>query len=91
MQEIRKTKPDFNYEVKVMVFEKDWHNLYYLWGDEVERQRIIGITFQLWELVFKSMWYEKDATDTGVEMTYYEDLGEELKWPHDKKNPKQEI
>ena len=88
LQEIKKTKPDFNYEVKVMVFEKDWHNLYYLWGDEVERQRIIGITFQLWELVFKSMWYEKDATDTGVEMTYYEDLGEELKWPHDKKNPK---
>ena len=88
LQEIKKTKPDFNYEVKVMVFEKDWHNLYYLWGDEESRQKIIGITFQLWELVFKSMWYESDHTDTGVEMTYYEDLGEELKWPHDKKNPK---
>jgi hypothetical protein len=34
------------------------------------------------------MWYESDHTDTGVEMTYYEDLGEKLKWPHDKKNPK---
>ena len=89
LQEIKKTKPDFNYEVKVMVFEKDWHNLYYLWGDTKTRQTIIGITFQLWELVFKSMWYESDHTDTGVEMTYYEDLGEKLKWPHNKKNPGQ--
>ena len=90
LQEIRKTEPDFNYDIKVMVFEKDWHNLYYLWGgDAKESQKIIAITFQLWELVFKSMWYESDHTDTGVEMTYYEDLGEKLKWPHDKKNPQQ--
>jgi hypothetical protein len=89
LQEIRKTEPDFNYDIKVMVFEKDWHNLYYLWGDKELSNNIIGITFQLWELVFKSMWYESDHTDTGIKMTDYEDLGEKLKWPHNKKNPQQ--
>jgi hypothetical protein len=80
VHEIRKTNPNYDIDIRVMQFEEDYHNLYYLWGDEEERNRIIAITFQLWELVFKSLYYDHGTTSTGVEMTYYEDLGEELKW-----------
>jgi hypothetical protein len=34
--------------------------------------------------VFKSLWYKYENTDDGVPMTYYEDLGEELEWEHDR-------
>ena len=78
--EIRKNDPDYDMDIQVMQFTEDSHNLYYLWGDIEERDRIIAITFQLWELVFKSLWYDVDKTETEVDMTYYEDLGEKLKW-----------
>ncbi len=80
IHEIRKTDKDFDIDINIMMFSKPYHNLYYLWGDVEERDRIIAITFQLWELVFKSLYYDADKTVTGVDMTYYEDLGEKLKW-----------
>ena len=80
IHEIRKTDKDFDMELNIMMFPEPYHNLYYLWGDIEERNRIIAITFQLWELVFKSLYYDHGTTETGVDMTYYEDLGEELKW-----------
>jgi hypothetical protein len=80
IHEIRKNDPDYDMDIQVMQFTEDSHNLYYLWGDIEERDRIIAITFQLWELVFKSLWYDVDKTETEVDMTYYEDLGEKLKW-----------
>ena len=75
--------------MQVMRFTEPYHNLYYLWGDIEERDRIIAITFQLWELVFKSLYYGAGTTETGVDMTYYEDLGEELKWKLNEKKSKQ--
>ena len=80
IHEIRKSDTNFDMDIRLMKFKKSYHNLYYLWGDINERDRIIGITFQLWELVFKSLWYDVDKTETEVDMTYYEDLGEKLKW-----------
>jgi hypothetical protein len=80
IHEIRKSDTNFDMDIRLMKFKKSYHNLYYLWGDINERDRIIGITFQLWELVFKSLYYEHSKTETGTEMTYYEDLGEKLKW-----------
>lgn len=75
---------DYNPEVYICKIEKDYHNFWYLLGDEEFRDKAIGLTFQLWELIFKSLWYKHDTTDDGTPMTYYEDLGEELKWEHDK-------
>ena len=81
IHEIRKQDKGFDiHDMQVMRFTEPYHNLYYLWGDIEERNRIIAITFQLWELVFKSLYYDAGTTETGVDMTYYEDLGEELKW-----------
>tara|TARA_Y100001937_G_scaffold82874_1_gene112153 strand:+ start:8195 stop:8713 length:519 start_codon:yes stop_codon:yes gene_type:complete len=91
IHEIRKNSPDYDMDIQVMQFTEDYHNLYYLWGDIEERNRIIAITFQLWELVFKSLYYDMDKTETGVDMTYYEDLGEELKWKLNDKKSKQKL
>jgi hypothetical protein len=30
------------------------------------------------------LWYKHETTNDGVSMTYYEDLGEELEWDHDR-------
>ena len=35
------------------------------------------------EVVFKSLYYEH-TKDGDMKMTEYEDMGEELKWKHDK-------
>ena len=70
--------------MNVFDIEKDYHNFWYLWGDTEFRGKAIALTFQLWELVFKSLWYKYDTTEDGTPMTYYEDLGEDLKWEHDK-------
>ena len=92
IHEIRKNDPDYDMDIQVMQFTEDSHNLYYLWGDIEERDRIIAITFQLWELVFKSLWYDVDKTETEVDMTYYEDLGEKLKWKlNEEKNTKESL
>ena len=89
IHEIRKSDTSFDMDIRLMKFKKSYHNLYYLWGDINERDRIIGITFQLWELVFKSLFYAHSETETGVEMTYYEDLGEKLKWSLNEKKDSQ--
>ena len=76
---------DFNLDITVHRFLKDYHNVFYLWGDEEFRSKVIAIWFQLQELVFKSLYYEHDADGSGIKMTEYEKLGEELEWQHDKK------
>ena len=80
--EIKKEDPDYNLPITVHRFYEDWHNCFYLWGDEEFRSQAIAIWFQMQEAVFKSLHYEH-TKDGDVEMTFYEDLGEELKWKHD--------
>ena len=75
---------DYNPELYICKINEEYHNIWYLWGDKTFRSKAIAITFQLWELVFKSLWYKHETTNDGVPMTYYEDLGEELEWDHDK-------
>jgi len=73
----------WNEDIIVHRFLEDYHNVFYLWGDEEFRSKAIAIWFQLQELVFKSLYYEYDVDESGIKMTDYEDIGEELEWEHD--------
>ena len=73
----------WNENITVHRFLEDYHNVFYLWGDEEFRTKAIAIWFQLQELVFKSLYYEHEVDESGTKMTDYEDIGEELKWEHD--------
>ena len=75
---------NWNENIVVHRFLEDYHNVFYLWGDEEFRTQAIAIWFQLHELVFKSLYYEHDADGSGTLMTEFEDIGEELEWAHDK-------
>jgi len=77
---------NWNEPIKVHRFLDDYHNVFYLWGDEGFRSKAIAIWFQLQELVFKSLYYEHEADESGTKMTVYEDIGEELEWEHDRVN-----
>ncbi len=74
----------WNENITVHRFLEDYHNVFYLWGDEEFRSKTIAIWFQLQELVFKSLYYEHEIDGSGIKMTEYEDIGEELEWEHDK-------
>jgi hypothetical protein len=78
--EIIKTNPEWTCEVEVCQFENDEWNMFYLWGDKDFTNKAIAIYFQMVELVFKSLYYGSDKSKDGTEMTYYEDLGDKLKW-----------
>ena len=84
---IKETDPDFDLNITVHRFLEDYHNVFYLWGDEEFRTQAIAIWFQLHELVFKSLYYEHDADGSGTLMTEFEDIGEELEWAHDRTDP----
>jgi len=64
-------------EVRVCRFNEEWWLMFYLWGDKVERDRIVAIWFQMAELVWKSMYYENDP-----KFKEYERLGDTLPWKH---------
>jgi len=78
--EIKKTNPDFNCVVVAHRFLEDWWNCFYLWPDEEFRSKAIAIWFQMQEVVFKSLHYKHTKDKDGMEMTEYENIGEQLKW-----------
>ena len=86
VQIIKETNPDFNLNITVHRFLDDWHNCYYLWPDEEFRSQAIAIWFQMQEAVFKTRFYEHEVDSDGTKMTEYEDLGDKLKWKHDRNN-----
>ena len=77
---------DENYNINITVhrFLGDYHNVFYLWSDKEFRGKAIAIWFQMQEVVFKSLYYDYDADGQGTKMTDFEDLGEKLKWEHDR-------
>ena len=79
---------DENYNINITVhrFLGDYHNVYYLWPDKEFTDKAIAIWFQMQEVVFKSLYYSHEADGQGTKMTDYEDLGEKLKWKHDRTN-----
>jgi len=86
VQIIKETNPDFDLNITVHRFLDDWHNCYYLWPDEEFRSQAIAIWFQMQEAVFKTRFYEHAVDSDGTKMTEYEDLGDKLKWKHDRNN-----
>ena len=74
----------YSTQITVHRFLEDYHNIFYLWGDEDFRSKAIAIWFQLQELVFKSLYYDYEADGSGTKMTEYEDLGEKLEWEYDR-------
>jgi len=84
VQIIKQTDSDFNLDVIVHRYLEDWWNCYYLWSDKKFRDDAIAIWFQMQEAVFKSKFYEHEVDSDGTKMTEYEDIGEKLKWNHDR-------
>jgi hypothetical protein len=71
--------------VEVYKFQKEWWNMFYLWGDKEFRNKAIAIWFQMVELAWKSKYYEHKEDPSGKKMTDFEELGDQLKgWKHKK-------
>lgn len=72
-------------EIDVFRFQKEWWNMFYLWGDKKFRNKAIAIWFQMVELAWKSKYYEHENDPSGKKMTDFEELGDQLKgWSHKK-------
>ena len=78
IHEIRKSDHNFDPLLHVAVFDKPYENIWKLWGDQTFANKSMSIQYQMWELVFKSQWYTFDKTESGVDMKYYENIGDEL-------------
>ena len=69
-------------EIRVCRINKEYWLLWYLWGDKLFRDKAVAVYFQMLELVWKSRYYEDDTDPSGVKMTDFEKLGDELEWKH---------
>ena len=69
-------------KIEVYKFEKDWWNLFFLWSDRKEAERMVAIWFQMAELVWKSRYYTESTDSAGTKMTHFETVGDMLKWQH---------
>ena len=69
-------------KIEVHKFEKDWWNLFFLWSDRKEAERVCAIWFQMAELVWKSKYYTEITDYAGTQMTHFERIGDMLKWQH---------
>jgi hypothetical protein len=76
--EIRKTDKNYDPIIQVAKFDKPYENIWFLWGDKDFRTKANAVQYQLWELIFKSQWYNYDKTDSGVNMKHYENVGDSL-------------
>jgi len=69
-------------EVRICRIDQEYWLLYYLWGDKDFRDKAVAVYFQMLELVWKSRYYEDELDPSGVPMTHFEKLGDELDWKH---------
>lgn len=75
--EIRhKINPDYNPDLKVARIEKDYLNYTALWPEKEFATKMRQVTFQMWELIFKSLWFESTQTKDGILMTEFENEGD---------------
>ena len=75
---------NWNEDIVVHRFLKDYHNVFYLWGDKEFRTQAIAIWFQLQELVFNIQRCGLCIPSLNI---LFEDIGEELEWEHDRTGP----
>lgn len=81
--ELKKIDPEhqiLEQQIRVARFEKDYWNMYYLWGDESLRSKAIAIWFQTVELAWKSIHYIHEVDFSGTDMREFERIGDNLKW-----------
>ena len=69
-------------EVRVCRINEEYWLLWYLWGQKDFRDKAVAVYFQMLELVWKSRYYEDELDPSGVPMTDFEKLGDELDWKH---------
>lgn len=80
---VQETEPDhplLQQNIRVARFEKDYWNMFYLWGEEDFRHKAIAIWFQTVELAWKSIHYIQEKDFSGTDMRSFEKLGDELQW-----------
>lgn len=71
--------------VQVCRFDADWWNMFYLWSDKEFVNKAVAIWFQMVELAWKSQYYVEKADPSGVAMTEFERIGDELPWNHSRR------
>ena len=77
IQEIRDTiNPNYDPNLKIARIDKDYLNYTLLWPDKEFSAKVRMVTFQMWELIFKSLWFEVEQTKDGIPMTEFEDEGD---------------
>ena len=74
--------PSLLQEIRVARFEKEYWNMFYLWGSEEDnfRNKAIAVWFQTVELAWKSIHYIELKDSRGNPMTLFEDIGDKTKW-----------
>lgn len=91
-QEIKETEPEhpcLDQLVRVARFEKEYWNMYYLWGaDENFRSKAIAVWFQTVELAWKSIHYMETEDKKGFSMQEFEEIGDRTKWNISEENRK---
>lgn len=80
LKEIEPDHPNLQQEIRVARFEKEYWNLFYLWGNEEFRSKAIAVWFQMAELAWKSIHYIQEKDFAGTEMREFERIGDQLKW-----------
>ena len=83
MYEIVKEHPELGEaEIDVCRINKEYWLVWYFWPDKDFRDKAVAIYFQMVELVWKSRYYKDSRDPSGVKMTDFEKLGDELEWKH---------
>ena len=80
LKETEPNHPGLEQEIRVARLDKDYWNMFYLWGDEDFRSKAIAIWFQTVELAWKSIHYIQDTDFAGTDMREFERIGDQLVW-----------
>lgn len=83
MMHLKETEPEhpcIQQEIRVCRLDKEYWNMFFLWGDEDLRSKAIAVWFQTVELAWKSIHYIYDEDFGGTSMREFERIGDELVW-----------
>ena len=85
--ELRKENKDFDPIIKFAKIDNSYENMWFLWPNKDFRSAALAVNYQLWELIFKSLYFGESKTKDGTDMRYYETIGDQLSgWKYTKLN-----
>lgn len=85
--EIRKEDKDFDPYIKFAKIDNSYENFWFLWPEKEFRSKALAANYQLWELIFKSLYFGETKTKDGTDMRYFETIGDQLTgWKYTKLN-----